>query len=338
MPKNINIADPIRGFFENHLVSQRGLSTNTVLAYRDSMKLFLQFASDHHRKSCMDLTVEDLTADTVRKFLKHLEHVRKNTVRTRNNRLASIHSFFRYFSTLDPRLLSHCQAVLSVPFKRQAQPVIDYLEHEEIFHILDKIDLQTHLGRRDDAILRILYNTGMRAQELVDLNVNHVRFSRPHYVRIYGKGHKERTCPLWPETMQALRSYLADRAVLFTDTLPLIVNAKGNRLTRFGLRYIITRRVTLAAKTCPTLLTRKVTPHTFRHTTAMHLLQSGVDLNMIRSWLGHSSIETTHGYVEYDMEMKQKILQSCEKLLPKTKKSATSWKRNPSILDWLSKL
>jgi site-specific recombinase XerD len=138
--------------------------------------------------------------------------------------------------------------------------------------------------------------------------------------------------------MLALRSYLADRAVQFTDTLPLIVNAKGNRLTRFGLRYIITRRVTLAAKTCPTLLTRKVTPHTFRHTTAMHLLQSGVDLNMIRSWLGHSSIETTHGYVEYDMEMKQKILQSCEKLLPKTRKPAGSWKQNPSILEWLSKL
>jgi len=338
MAKNINIAAHIQGFFENHLVLQRGLSTHTVLAYRDTMKLFLQFASQHHRKSCMDLTVEHLTADTVRKFLEHLEHERKNTVRTRNHRLASLHSFFRYFSTIDPRLLFHCQAILSVPFKRQAQPVIDYLEHEEVFHVLDKIDIQTHLGRRDDAILRMLYNTGMRAQELVDLNVNHVRFSRPCYVRIHGKGHKERTCPLWPETMQALRSYLEVRAVRFTDTVPLFVNTKGNRLTRFGLRYIISRRVTLAAKTCPTLLTRKVTPHTFRHTTAMHLLQSGVELNMIRSWLGHASIETTHGYVEIDMEMKRKILQPCEKFLPKAKKTGASWKRNPSILDWLSKL
>ena len=338
MSKNINIAAHIRGFFENHLVLQRGLSTHTVLAYRDAMKLFLQFASQYHRKSCIDLTVEDLTEDTVRKFLEHLEQSRKNTVRTRNHRLASIHSFFRYFSTTDPRLLFHCQAILSIPFKRQVQPVIDYLEHEEIFHILNKIDIQKHLGRRDDAILRILYNTGMRAQELVDLNINHVRFSRPYYVRIHGKGHKERTCPLWPETMQALRSYLEVRAVRLIDTLPLFVNAKGNRLTRFGLRYIITRRVALAAKTCPTLATRKVTPHTFRHTTAMHLLQSGVELNMIRSWLGHASIETTHSYVEIDMEMKQKILQSCKKLLPKTRKPATSWKRNPSILEWLSKL
>ena len=338
MPKNINIAASIRGFFENHLVSQRGLSTHTVLAYRDSMKLFLQFASQHHRKSCMDLTVEDLTADTVRKFLDHLEHARKNTVRTRNHRLASIHSFFRYFSTIDPRLLFHCQAIMGIPFKRQAQAVFDYLEHIEIFHILNKIDIQTHLGVRDDAMLRMLYNTGMRAQELVDLNVNHVRFSRPYYVRIHGKGHKERTCPLWPETMQALRSYLEVRTVQFTDALPLFVNAKGNRLTRFGLRYIITRRVTLAAKTCPTLLTRRVTPHTFRHTTAMHLLQSGVELNMIRSWLGHASIDTTHGYVEIDMEMKQKILQSCEKLLPKTRKPTARWKGKPSILEWLSKL
>lgn len=338
MSKNINLAAHIRGFFENHLISQRGLSTHTVLAYRDTLKLFLQFASQLHRKSCTALTVEDLTADTVRKFLEHLEHSRKNTVRTRNHRLASIHSFFRYFSTLDPRLLFHSQAILNVPFKRQAQPVIDYLEREEIYHILDKIDIQTNLGRRDDAIIRMLYNSGMRAQEIVDLNINHVRFSRPCYVRIHGKGHKERTCPLWPETMQSLKTSLEYRAVQFTDTLPLFVNSKGKRLTRFGLRYIITRRVNFAANTCPSLATRRVTPHTFRHTTAMHLLQSGVELNMIQSWLGHASIETTHGYVEIDMEMKQNILKSCEKILPKTKKPIKSWKRDPSILEWLSKL
>lgn len=338
MQKNNNIASPIRGFFENHLISQRGLSENTVLAYRDSLKLFLQFACKHYRKSCMRITVEDLSADILRKFLNHLEDVRNNTVRTRNLRLAAIHSFFRYLSIRDPRFLINSQAVLNVLFKRQAQPVMDYLEREEILDIFNKIDVQTHLGRRDDAILRLLYNTGMRAQELVDLNVNHIRFSRPHYVRIHGKGHKERTCPLWPDTMHALRSYLKDRSVLFTDTVPLFLNAKGYRLSRFGLRYIITHRVTVAAKKCPTLLTRKITPHTFRHTTAMHLLQSGVDINMIRSWLGHASIETTHGYVEIDLEMKQKTLKSCEKLLPKTGKHGPSWKRNPSILDWLSKL
>jgi site-specific recombinase XerD len=338
MAKGINVAAPIRGFFEHHLIDQRGLSTHTVLAYRDTMKLFLQFSSQHCRKSCVDLCIEDLSEDIVQKFLNHLEKVRNNTVRTRNQRLAAIHSFFRYSSVMDPRLLSHCQSILNIPFKRHAQPVMGYLEHEEILHIFRNINIQTRLGLRDDALLRLLYNTGMRAQELVDLNVNHIRFSRPHYVRIYGKGHKERTCPLWPETMQALRSYSADRSVQLTDAIPLFENGNGHRLSRFGLRHIITRRVTLAAKTCPTLLTRKVTPHTFRHTTAMHLLQSGVELNMIRSWLGHASIETTNCYVEIDLEMKRKTLQSCEKLLPKTEKHGPSWKRNPSILDWLSKL
>jgi site-specific recombinase XerD len=338
MQKNNNIAAPIRDFFENYLLSQRGLSANTILAYRDTMKLFLQFSSEHYRKSCMRLTVEDLSADIIRKFLIHLEDVRNNTVRTRNLRLAAIHTFFRYLSIRDPCFLIDSQAVLNVSFKRQAQPVMDYLEREEILDIFEKIDVQTRLGRRDDAMLRLLYNTGMRAQELVDLNVNHIRFSRPHYVRIHGKGNKERTCPLWPETMQALRSHIRDRSISFTDTVPLFLNAKGNRLSRFGLRYIITHRVAQASKKCPTLLTRKVTPHTFRHTTAMHLLQSGTDINMIRSWLGHASIETTHGYVEIDLEMKRKTLKSCEKLLPKIGKHGPSWKRNPSILDWLSKL
>jgi integrase/recombinase XerC len=178
----------------------------------------------------------------------------------------------------------------------------------------------------------------MRAQELVDLNVNHVRFSRPYYARIHGKGHKERTCPIWLETVKALKTYIEDRSVRFTETVSLFLNAKGQRLSRFGLRYIIGHRVEKAARTCPSLLTRKITPHTFRHTTAMHLLQSGVDLNMIRSWLGHASIDTTHGYVEIDLEMKRKTLQSVEKLLPKTGKQLPSWKRDPSVLDWLSKL
>lgn len=338
MLKSINIATPIRQFFENHLVSQRALSAHTVLAYRDTMKLFLQYAVQQYRKSCTDLTMEDLTPEMVRQFLNHLETIRNNSVRTRNSRLATIHAFFRYLATTDPRFLALCQGILAVPFKRYARPVLKYLEKEEVLDIFSHIDLQHSQGRRDDALLRLLYNTGMRAQEALDLNVNHIRFSRPYYVRIHGKGHKERTCPLWVETMQAIKAYLGDRKVRFTDTVPLFVNAKGQRLSRFGLRYIIAHRVAGALKTSPSLATRKITPHTFRHTTAMHLLQSGVDLNMIRSWLGHASIETTHEYVEIDLEMKRKTLQSCENLLPKPGMQGPPWRRDPSILEWLSKL
>jgi site-specific recombinase XerD len=338
MLKSINIASPIRQFFENHLVSQRGLSAHTVLAYRDSMKLFLQYAVQHYRKPCTDLTLEDLSPEMVRQFLHHLETIRKNSVQTRNSRLATIHAFFRYLATIDPRFIAHCQGILGVPFKRYARPVLEYLEKEEVLEIFSHIDLQHSQGKRDDALLRLLYNAGMRAQEALDLNVNHIRFSRPYYVRIHGKGHKERTCPLWTETVQAVKAYLEDRGVRVTDIVPLFVNAKGQRLSRYGLRYIIAHRVAVAAKTCPSLLTRKITPHTFRHTTAMHLLQSGVDLNMIRSWLGHASIDTTHGYVEIDLEMKRKTLQSCEKLLPKAGMQGSSWHRDPNVLQWLSTL
>jgi site-specific recombinase XerD len=338
MSKSLNIALPIRHFFEEHLVSQRGLSSNTVLSYRDTMKLLLQFAVGQCRKSCMDLTMDDLTPELVRQFLEHLSGVRKNTTGTRNARLAAIHAFFRYLSITDPRLISRCQSILAVPFKRHTRPVLGYLEQEEVLHIFRHIDVKKPRGRRDDALLRLLYNTGARAQEIVDLNVNHIRFSRPYYVRIYGKGRRERTCPLWTETIQAIKASLEDRHVQFSDNAALFLNAKGERLSRYGLRHMITCRVAMAGETCPSLLTRRVTPHTFRHTTAMHLLQSGVDLNMIRSWLGHASIETTNLYIEIDLEMKQKTLQSCETLLPKSGVKAPSWRRDPSILDWLSTL
>ena len=305
-----DIAAPIRAFFEQHLLSQRGLSGHTVLAYRDTIKLLLEFAGRHHRKKCTALTLEDLTADTVRGFLVHLERVRKNSVATRNVRLAAIHAFFKYLASADPRHLVQTQSILAVPFKRQSHHVVEYLEKDEVHKIFAHIDGGTPLGQRDDALLRVLYNTGMRVQELVDLDVNHVRFNRPYTVLIHGKGRKERTCPLWKETLAAMKSYLERRGVRLNEAVPLFVNNEGNRLTRFGVRYIITHRVSETATTCPSLLVRRVTPHTFRHTTAMHLLQSNVDLNMIRSWLGHASIETTNGYVEIDLEMKRKTLRS----------------------------
>jgi site-specific recombinase XerD len=208
------------------------------------------------------LTLEDLSAETVRHFLDHLEQNRHNSVATRNVRLAAIHSFFQYLATIDPRYLLHCQSILAVPFKRRPHRVPDYLDRSEIQSLFLQIDCQTSLGQRDDALLRLLYNTGMRAQELVDLDVNHLRFSRPYFVRIYGKGRKERTCPLWKETVDAVRKYLERRSVQFTNAVPLFVNVEGNRLSRFGLRYIIAHRVAEAAKISPTLLTRRVTPHT----------------------------------------------------------------------------
>jgi len=333
-----DMATPIRGFFEQHLLSQRGLSGHTVLAYRDAMKLFLEFVGRRHRKACTALTLEDLTADTVRAFMEHLERVRKNSVPTRNARLAAIHAFCNYLASIDPRYMAQAQTILAVPFKRKSHHVAKYLERDEVLKIFAGIDGRTMQGQRDDALLRLLYNTGMRVSELVDLDVNHLRFSRPHTVRIHGKGRKERTCPLWKETVAALKAYLEKRGTRRDDATPLFVNREGNRLTRFGVRYIIAECVAEAAKSCPSLLTTRVTPHTWRHTTAMHLLQSNVDLNMIRSWLGHASIETTNGYVEIDLEMKRKTLRSAEKLIPTKAKNCHSWQDDDQLLSWLSKL
>jgi integrase/recombinase XerD len=338
MKTGIDLARPISSFFEHYLVSQRGLSGNTVLSYRDSIKLLLKFVMENRSKRCISLTADDLDASMVKSFLDHIETDRGNSARTRNSRLAAIHSFFRYFSSVEPRALSTCQEVLAVPFKRHACRVLEYLDKEEVLAIFQHIDCREPLGRRDDALLRMLYNTGMRAQELVDLNINSVRFSRPQHVRIYGKGRKERTCPIWQETANALKAYVEKRSLNLADSLPLFANSNGRRLSRFGLRHIISHRVGIAAEHCLSLVGKKITPHTFRHTTAMHLLQSGVELNMIRSWLGHSSIETTHGYVEIDLEMKRKTLQSCEGLIPKPENPIPSWKRNPDILEWLSRL
>jgi site-specific recombinase XerD len=333
-----DMATPIRGFFEQHLLSQRGLSGHTVLAYRDAMKLFLQFVGRRHRKPCTALTLEDLTADTVRAFMEHLERVRKNSVTTRNARLAAIHAFCNYLASIDPRYMAQAQTILAVPFKRHSHHVAKYLERDEVLKIFAGIDGRTMQGQRDDAMLRLLYNTGMRVSELVDLDVNHLRFSRPHTVRIHGKGRKERTCPLWKETVSALKAYLEKRGARLDDATTLFVNREGNRLTRFGVRHIIAERVAEAAETYSPLLTRRVTPHTWRHTTAMHLLQSNVDLNMIRSWLGHASIETTNGYVEIDLEMKRKTLQSAEKLIPTKAKGRHAWQNDDKLLSWLSKL
>jgi site-specific recombinase XerD len=331
-----NITTPIRRFFEERLTAERALSRHTVLAYRDALRLFLVFAAAQRRKSCVDLSIEELTPDLVRRFLDHLEKERGNTVRSRNARLAALHAFFRYLATLDPRWMFQSRAVLEIPFKRHATRVLDYLDNEEISHIFRHLNPHGRHGQRDLAVLRMLYNTGARAGELVSLDINQVRFTGPHCVHIRGKGYKERTCPLWPETIKAIKGYLASRGANPGDHAPLFLNAQGVRLSRFGLRHIVAHRVQAAAATCSTLLTRKVGPHTFRHTTAMHLLQRGTDLNMIRSWLGHSSIETTNGYIEIDLDMKRKTLQACEGLLPKSD-CRPSWQQD-DVLAWLSRL
>ncbi len=298
------------------------------------MVLLLRFAAARTGRSVTALELTCLDQPTVLAFLEDLETTRGNGVRTRNHRLATIHSFFRYVATEEPAAAALCQGILGIPFKRGAQSVLTCLSREEIGYLLDAPDCSQPDGRRDAALLWFLYNTGARAQEVVDVHMPAVRFSAPAQVRLLGKGRKERLCPLWPETVERLRHMLRDRQADEKADEPLFLNAVGRPLTRFGLHFIVRRCVSLVAASYPELARKAISPHTFRHTTALHLLQSGVELNVVRAWLGHASIDTTHAYIEIDMDMKRAALAATT---PQKGRSKPSW-RQPDILAWLETL
>jgi site-specific recombinase XerD len=329
------LADLIQGFFRRYLIATRDVSPHTLHAYRDAIRGLLAFAATHVRSSVPELAIDHLGRDTVLSFLEHLEDKRRNAAVTRNARLAAIHSLYRFVAAEDPSCLSACNQVLAIPYKRTPSRAVTCLAREDIEHLLASVDRSTALGRRDVAILQFLYNTGARAQEIVDLRVSAVRFDSPPQVRLFGKGRKERLCPLWPETIDLLRTMLKDRGVRLTDDANLFVNATRRPLTRFGLGFIVRSRVAAAATSRPAMAKIRITPHTFRHTTALHLLQSGVELNVVRSWLGHASINTTHAYIEIDLKMKRAAINACEP--PGLSASAPTWK-DPDLLTWLDGL
>ena len=335
MTATLPLATLIQTFFRRHLLVTRGVSPHTLRAYRDAIRALLVFASATARRAVVDLTLDDVGRATVLSFLDDLETRHGNAAVTRNARLAAIHSLYRFIAAEDPAVTAVAHQVLAIPYKRTPARSITCLTRADVEHVLEAVDRSTPLGRRDLALLQFLYNTGARAQEVVDLRLPAVRFDAPAQVRLLGKGRKERLCPLWTETTALLRAMLKDRAVSVTDDQPLFVNATGRPLTRFGLRHIVRTRIELAARSRPSLAKVRISPHTFRHTTALHLLQSGVELNVVRSWLGHASIETTHAYIEIDLQMKRAALEACQP--PDLDSPPPSW-REPDLLTWLEAL
>jgi site-specific recombinase XerD len=263
-----SLADLIQAFFRRHLISTRGVSPHTLSAYRDAIRRLLLFAAGHRRCDVVHLSIDDLGRDTVLAFLEYLEQQRGNAAVTRNARLAAIHALYRFIAVEDPTALAVCQQVLAIPSKETPSRPVTCLARADIEHLLSSIDRATARGRRDIALLQFLYNTGTRAQEVVDVCLPAVRFEAPAQVRLLGKGRKERLCPLWAETIALVRAMLRDRGVQLTDHVPLFVNATGRALTRFGLRHIVHRRVAAAALSRPTLAKIRITPHTFRHYSA----------------------------------------------------------------------
>lgn len=327
----------IQEFFIDHLTVHRGVSENTIKAYRDAIKLFIRYVADAKSRKIMSIQSSDLTVDVVLDFLKEIEGSRKNGATTRNHRLAAIKTFFSYLATQDPMHLGQYQKIMLVPFKRAARPMMDYLEAEEVRAILKAVDRSTPRGRRDYALLCLLYNTGARVQEICDLRVGSLRLMSPPLVTIHGKGQRVRHVPLWTETKDLLVDYLSENDLLEKENRLLFENHRASPIGRFGVRYIVRKYVRAAASDCKQLAKKRVGPHTFRHSTAMHLLQGGVDLSVIKSWLGHVDISTTHGYVEIDMDMKRRALEKCS---PSNRGGTLGrfLKRNQDVIDWLEAL
>jgi site-specific recombinase XerD len=306
-PPTIGFPALVQDFFLRRLVEQRGASARTIESYRDAFELLLAFAEQRTGKQPSALLLADLDAPLVLDFLDHLQTQRRNGARTRNARLAAIHSFMRYASTRDPASLPLTQRVLAIPAKRFDRPVLGYLTREQIAAILNAPDRRTWSGHRDAALLATTYNTGARVSEIIGLRARDVLLDRQTAVHLHGKGRKERAIPLWKNTATELRAWL-NRLTPAPDA-PVFPNRTGAPLSRSGVRDRLACAVATAEQRCSSLHGQHVSPHTLRHSTAMHLLESGTDLAVIALWLGHTSPATTHQYLEADLAAKEAVLQ-----------------------------
>jgi integrase/recombinase XerD len=300
------LAGHLQRFFLDRLRGQLDASPHTIASYRDTFRLFLKFAGQHRHRHVSDLQVEDLDAKLVATFLNHLEHDRHNRARTRNNRLCAIHAFFGYLSVNEPALASHCQRVLAIPLKRFERGPVEFLSREETAALLSAPDSTTWLGRRDQLLLQVAVQTGLRNTELTQLRRQDVHLGSGAHITCLGKGRKNRCTPLKADLANCLSDWIAGQPP--EPTTPVFPTAKGTAMSADALQRIVARHFNTAATTCPSMRRKRVTPHTLRHTLAMNLLQSGVDITVIALWLGHESIETTQMYLQADMEMKEQAL------------------------------
>jgi len=325
----------VHDYFTDHLPRVRGASPHTIHSYRDSLVLLLRFVAARNQRPVVELDLKDLDPPAILAFLSHLERERKNGAATRNVRLTAVHALFRFVASRNPEHLDLVQRVLSIPFKRAPQRAIDYLEREEIELILKAIDRTIPQGVRDYALLATMFNTGGRVQEIADLRACDLQLAKPFQLRLFGKGRKERYCPLWPQTAAVLRAFSKQRDLDLWSEARVFLNHRGAPLTRFGIRYILARCLARASPNVPNLRKKRLHPHSMRHSTAMALLKSGADLSTISHYLGHASPTTTNHYAKVDLEMKR---QAIAQVKPVPHQAHTPWQKNPTILEWLESL
>ena len=323
----------LQSFFCQHLVQQKNVSPKTITAYRDAFQLFLHYMEQAHRKSAVQIDLPDFTAEAVLGFLNYLEKERRNSVRSRNLRLAALRSFAHYilaFHGVD--CAPQIQCILSIPMKRFARPLLGFLSAEEIQALLDAPDAATLAGVRDRLLFQLLYNTGARISEIIHLRVEDLSIHNFQAAQLRGKGRKHRIVPLWKTTRRLVRHWVTSHSL--RPEQPLLTNRFGHALSRSGVAFRLGQAVARAARRCPSLLNRTITPHSFRHSTATHMLQAGVAPEVIALRLGHESPTTTHQYIEADISMKEKALSQIQS--PSTK--GTRFRPKDDLLRFLEGL
>jgi len=332
MTKQKLVGSLVRRFLMEYLVGERNLARNTQASYRDTLALLLPSVAARVHKPVDRLCIEHISPSTVRSFLLELEQKRGCSAATRNVRLAAIHALARFVGERSPEHVAWCTGIRAIPFKRTGQAALPYLEKREMDALLSAPDRRTAQGFRDYAVLLFLYNAGARADEAAHVAIADLNLGPSSSVKILGKGRKVRYCPLWPVTTETLVSLVGKRA----PTERVFLNRRGQPLTRFGLRSLVKRYALKAGRQEPSLLTKRVSTHTIRHTTAVHLLRAGVDINTIRAWLGHVSLDTTNVYAEVDLEMKAKALAQCE--IPPLHRLRRSWSQSRKVMAFLKSL
>jgi len=332
-----DFARQLHAFLTNYLPMQRNLSTNTIKSYRDTFTLFLRYCRDDRNVSIERLALTQFDERLLFDFLTHLEEKRHCTVATRNQRLAAMHAFARYLQVEEPARIEQWQRLLAVPFKRHERHIPTYLTPDEMRSVLAQPDTSTRRGRRDLVLLSLLYDTGARVQEIADLQVRDIRLEQPAQVRITGKGRKTRVVPIMANSVALLNDYIAGHEFNGTirGELPFFLNTRRQPYTRSGITVLVGKYVAMARKQLSTI-PEKVTPHAFRHSKAMHMLQAGIPLIIIRDFLGHVDIRTSEIYARVDLEMKRRAL---EKLNPAvTPHGLPAWEDDAALMDWLRSL
>ena len=335
--KPTNFAKYLTDFLTVYLPTHKNVSKNTIYSYRDTFKLLLHYCQDVKGLPVEKLTLDVLSSHWIVDFLEWLETDRKCSISTRNQRLAALHSFFRYVQAEEPSGLFHFQKISSIPIKKAKKTVVDYLTSEAIKLLLEQPDKHTRKGRRDLTLISILYDSGARVQELIDLRVCDITLHPPAVITLMGKGNKTRRVPIMKNTASLLQSYLVENKLdkPWKNEYPLFTNNQHHKLTKEGVTYIISKYVASARKES-TLLPQKVKNHMLRHSKAMHLLQAGVNLIYIRDFLGHVDLKTTEIYAKVDTEMKRKAIENIHPDL--IDPNLPDWNKDQALLSWLSEI